>query len=377
MSAQHVNLPHCFVCGARRHYKGFGRKSRRSNHPGVFGSEAGVKGARGRPPATGLERIARHHHARALQRFFRNAHRWTGRPPAAVRPPPREMKPLDDRRFQIRLKRPFRQMLYALGAQQCFMMPERMARTSPSEQIKEYVGSGPYRFLTDEWVSGAKAVWAKFDKYPPRQEKPSYFSGGKMVNVDRVEWIVQPDPATSAAALQTGEFDWVELPLIDLVPMLKAADAVQVKVFDPFGWLGVLAFNHLYPPLDNPMLLRAILSAVDQKSYVQSIVGEQTDLGRYPVGFFSDGSPMANKVGLELVLAPHDIAKSRKLVAEFGYNGERILLMSPTDQPALAQITQVTRSLFQDLGLNVEFMAMDWGSLVSRRANTPNLSPTH
>jgi peptide/nickel transport system substrate-binding protein len=160
------------------------------------------------------------------------------------------------------------------------------------------------------------------------------------------------------------------LPLIDLVPMLKMADGVKVKVFDPFGWLGVLAFNHLYPPFDNPRLLRAILPAVDQRTYVQTIAGEQTDLGRYPVGFFTDGSPMANKAGLDVLTRPRDLALAKRLVAESGYDGEPILLMSPTDQPALAQITQVTRSLFQELGLNVEFMAMDWGSLVSRRANT-------
>ena len=73
------------------------------------------------------------------------------------------MKPSDDRRFSIRLKKPFSQMLYALGARNCFMMPERMAKTPSSEQIKEYVGSGPYRFLKDEWVSGARADWAKFE----------------------------------------------------------------------------------------------------------------------------------------------------------------------------------------------------------------------
>ena len=132
-----------------------------------------------------------------------------------------EMKALDDTRFSIRLKKPFSQMLYALGARNCFMMPERMAKTPSSEQIKEYVGSGPFRFLKEEWVSGARAAWAKFENYTPRQEPPSYFSGGKVVNVDRVEWLVQPDPATAAAALQTGEVDWVELPLIDLLPMLK------------------------------------------------------------------------------------------------------------------------------------------------------------
>jgi peptide/nickel transport system substrate-binding protein len=280
-----------------------------------------------------------------------------------------EMKPLDDKRFSIRLKKPFPQVLYALGARNCFMMPERMARTPASEQIKEYVGSGPYRFLRDEWVSGARAAWARFDKYVPRQEPPSYFSGGKVVHFDRVEWIVQPDPATAAAALQTGEVDWIEQPLIDLCPMLRRSDGVKVEVFDPFGWMGVLAFNHLYPPFDNVKLRRALLPAVNQKLYVEAMIGDQADLGRYPVGYFTDGSPMANKAGLEAISGPRDLALAKKLVAESGYKDEPILLMSPSDLPALAQMAQVTRELYQSVGLNVQFQAMDWGSLVSRRAS--------
>ena len=63
-----------------------------------------------------------------------------------------------------------------------------MAKTPASEQIKEYIGSGPYRFLPGEWVSGARAAWVRYDGYVPRQEPPSYFSGGKVVHFDRVEW---------------------------------------------------------------------------------------------------------------------------------------------------------------------------------------------
>lgn len=280
-----------------------------------------------------------------------------------------EMTVLDDNRFQFRLKKPFRQMTYALGARNCFMMPERVARTPANEQIKEYIGSGPYRFLPNEWIAGVSAAYARFDRYVPRQEKPSYFAGGKFVHFDRVEWLVQPDSATAAAALQKGEVDWVELPLIDLVPMLKASDGVVAKVFDPFGWLLIIAFNHLYPPFDNPRLLRALLPAVDQKEFVQSIVGDQSDLGRSPVGFFTDNYPMANTAGLDVLTSKRDVALARKLVAESGYNGEPILLMSPTDQPAVGQLTQVTRSLFQQVGLNVDYRAMDWATQVSRRAN--------
>ena len=143
------------------------------------------------------------------------------------------MKPLDDKRFQIRLKKRFRQMTYALGATNCFMMPERMAKTPAIEQIKEYIGSGPFIFKQDEWVSGAKAVYVKNAGYVPRQEKPEYFSGGKVVNFERVEWIVEPDPATAAAALQTGEVDWLEFPVLDLLPMLRKVDGLRRRALRP------------------------------------------------------------------------------------------------------------------------------------------------
>jgi len=279
-----------------------------------------------------------------------------------------EMKPLDDKRVQIRLKKSFPQMLFAFGSRPCFMMPERMANTPASQQIKESIGSGPFRFLPDEWVSGSSAVWGKFDRYVPRQEPPSTLSGGKVVNFDRIEWIVQPDPATAAAALQAGEVDWVERPLTDLLPMLKRTSGVEVKnITWPF--LCVLAFNHLYPPFDNPKLLRALLPAFDQRAFIQAIVGEQTELGHIPTGFFTEGTPMANKAGLEVLSGPRDIELAKKLVAESGYQGEPAILISPTDQPAFAQLAQVARGLLLVLGLNIDFLEMDFGSMMVRRTN--------
>ncbi len=82
-----------------------------------------------------------------------------------------EMKPLDDKRFCIQLKQRFRQMTYAMGAGNLFIMPERMAKTPATEQIKEYIGSGPYVFKRDEWISGARAAYEKFKDYGPRLAK--------------------------------------------------------------------------------------------------------------------------------------------------------------------------------------------------------------
>ncbi len=280
-----------------------------------------------------------------------------------------EIAALDDRRFHIRLKRPFRPMLYGLGARQCFMMPERVARTPATEQIKEAIGSGPFRFLAKEWVSGVSAAYAKFDDYVPRQEKPIYYAGGKVVNFQRVEWIVQPDSATAAAALQKGEVDWVEQPLIDLCPMLRKSPGVEVKVVDPNGYMYFLALNHLHPPFNNPQIRRALLPALNQQGFIESVIGDQTELGNTPTGYFTPSMPMASREGVEILSGKRDLALARKMVAEAGYKGEPTIVLAPSDQPAQQQLSQMARELFESVGLKVDYQVMDWGSLVARRTN--------
>jgi hypothetical protein len=126
-------------------------------------------------------------------------------------------------------------MLLALGKNStpcAFIMPERIAQTDPFKQIPEYIGSGPMKFAKSEWVPGAKAVFEKFTDYTPRQEKTSWLAGGKQMLVDRIEWVVIPDPATAAAALQNGEVDWWESPITDLVPSLKKNRNIEVDIAD-------------------------------------------------------------------------------------------------------------------------------------------------
>ena len=97
-----------------------------------------------------------------------------------------EMKALDDKRFVIHLKKPFTGILYALGVAGCFIMPERVAKTDPFKQISDATGSGPFKFVKEDWVAGAKAAWVRNGKYVPRDEPADFYAGGKRVYVDRV-----------------------------------------------------------------------------------------------------------------------------------------------------------------------------------------------
>ena len=138
----------------------------------------------------------------------------------------------DGTKFTIKLKEPFPLLLNGLGKVSSlvpFIMPERMAQTDPFKQITETVGSGPFKFVHDEFEPGHKVVYVKNTDYLPRREPPSWASGGKIAKVDRIEWLYMPEELTAAAALGDGEADWWEAPPLDLVPLLAANSDITVE----------------------------------------------------------------------------------------------------------------------------------------------------
>ena len=164
-------------------------------------------------------------------------------------------------------------------------MPERLAKTDPFKQVTEMVGSGPFRFVAAERISGSRVVYEKFAGYVPRTGGPAEVTAGpKTVHFDRVEWTVQPDAATASAALTSGEFDWWEQPTIDLVPQLKRDKKLVVVVKDHTGEIGCMRFNELFPPFDNPAIRRVVLSAIDQNDFMQAVAGAVPELIKTGVG---------------------------------------------------------------------------------------------
>ena len=108
-----------------------------------------------------------------------------------------KMAAVDKATFTIELAERFGPVLDALGKPSSnvpFMMPARIASTPPDEQIKEIVGSGPFKFAKDEWQPGEQAVYLRNPDYVPREETPSGSTGGKKVHVDKVIWRHIPDP---------------------------------------------------------------------------------------------------------------------------------------------------------------------------------------
>ena len=280
-------------------------------------------------------------------------------------------KIIDDKTFAIVLKQPFPLLIDALAKPDSnvpFIMPQRVAETSADQQIKDTTGSGPYKFVKSEWEPGHKVVFVKNPEYMPRKEPPSWAAGGKVARVDRVEWLYIPDPGTALAAFTAGEADWWENPSPDFYPLLARDPDVTLIQGSPFGVAGLLRFNQLLPPFDNEKMRQALLYAVDQSEYMAAVAGDQK-YWHTCYSFYSCGGPMASDAGAKPLEGPRDLAKAKELIKEAGYHGEKVVLLDPTDFPTLHALAQVTNDLLRRLGVHVELQAMDWGTLVSRRAS--------
>ena len=279
------------------------------------------------------------------------------------------LEKVDDKTFRLELKEPFGLVLDALAKPSSnvpFIMPARIAATPADKQITEAIGSGPFKFVKEEWEPGYRVVYVRNPDYVPRSEPASYGAGGKRVYVDRVEWLYIPDPATASAALERGEVDyWERLPA-SLITQLEKNSHIAISVTDPLGSQYVLRPNHLHPPFNNVKARQALLWMTNQEAYMQAAVGDKR-FWRTCLAFFMCGSPWETEVGSE-PLKRQDLEKASQLMQEAGYDGRPVVLMDPTDRLQLHAIMLVAQYLLTQIGVKVDLQAMDWSTLVARRA---------
>src|SRR6267142_1218161 len=191
-----------------------------------------------------------------------------------------KLAPSDKKTLTLELSQPFGLVLDALGKPSSnvpFIMPARIAAASADEPIKETIGSGPFKFVKDEWQPGNQVVYVKNPDYVPRQEKPSGSAGGKMVHLDRVVWRYMPDHATANAALE-------------------ADPALATFVTDPRGTQGWIRPNHKHPPFNNKKARQALLYSVDQSKYLKAAIGVEKYYRKCPA-LFSCGGPFESAAG--------------------------------------------------------------------------------
>ena len=233
--------------------------------------------------------------------------------------------------------------------------------------MTEMVGSGPYRFVADEYVNGSRVVYEKFDKYVSRAEPAIWATGAKQAYFPRVVWNIIPDAATAGAALQNNEIDWWEQPLADLLPKLAADKNIALQVDQPWGRISWLILNQAQPPFNDVRIRRAVMMAVRQDDYMRATFGDDQSLWRVSKDVFPFGTPYYS--GADGDAMKGDLSLAAKMLQEAGYAGQKVVVMNPTDFAAIHPLGLVTADILKQIGMNVELQETDWGTVVQRRAS--------
>ena len=82
---------------------------------------------------------------------------------------------------------------------------------------------------------------------------------------------------------------------------------------------------------------------------------------------------MATEVGIEVMTGPRSLEKVKRDLEAAGYKGERVVFVVPTDLPSLNAMSQLAADMFRKVGVNLDYQALDWGTVLPRLANKEGL----
>ena len=283
----------------------------------------------------------------------------------------KDMPVVDAKTFRIVLTSPTGLVLSGLGkpssndavhdaqARRRHRVPTSRSPTSPAR--------GPFVFKKDEWKPGDKAVYVKFDKYKPRAEPPSGLAGGKVVKVDRVEWLAIADQQTAINALLAGEIDYIEQPAHDLLPLAEQGPEHQAGRHAIRSATSTRSASTRRPSRSTT---RRSARRCSTRSTRRTSSRRRSAIQQYYKvckALFICGTPLASTKGMDGLLESN-FAKSKALLKEAGYDGTPIVLLHSTDLQVLTNLAPVAKSLLESGGFKVDMQSMDWQSVVARRA---------
>ena len=271
--------------------------------------------------------------------------------------------------FGIKLSKPFPLMLSVLGKPNApgpFIMPKRVIEAAGTARIKEMIGSGPFRFVADQYRPGDRMVLARFDGYVPRREKPDFMSGGKVVHVEEVVLRVMPDDATGVTALTVGEIDYMQYLPFDFLDRLsrnRDIKLMSLKGLDMF--LGNFRLNSASGPFADPAVRAVLWKLVDQKEMLQAAgIGPKYRLDHCP-SFFMCDTPLSTDAGSSV--AKYDLAAAKAELAKTGYKGEPVIMLEVNGSISTAAGNLLAQNM-KEVGFTVDEQVMDWGTVLARRA---------
>jgi ABC-type transport system substrate-binding protein len=225
-------------------------------------------------------------------------------------------------------------------------------------------GTGPFRIT--RVVAGQYVEMSRNDDYWDRARIP---------RLDKLVVYPMAEPTTRLAALRSGQVDWIEVPPPDAIPSLRAAG------FDISLW----PYPHTYPYVLNTTqasafhdvrVRQAANYAIDRDGLCKLINGT----GRPAIGLYPPENPV---FGQPVNRYSYDPARARQLLQAAGYGPDKpcrakiMISTSGSGQMVPIPMNEFLQQNFKDVGIEVSFDVVEWGSMLMAIRNLPTAAASH
>jgi peptide/nickel transport system substrate-binding protein len=270
----------------------------------------------------------------------------------------------------LHLREPSGSLIFALGRPNAgaAIYPREVADAAGDAPIKEYIGTGPFRFV--EHKPDRHIRLARFKDYAARAEPADGYGGKRVAYVDEILFLPVPDVAVRVAGIETGEYHFGQQLKQDQYDRLRGVAGVEARVVKPSGWLAVV-FNHKEGAMTSKKLRQAFQAALDVEPIMVAAVGNKEFYRLDPALFFPEQGLWHSTVSAA-AYNQRDKDKARRLLREAGYAGQPIRWLTTKEYEQLYRAALVAKQQLEEVGFKIDLQVLDWATLVQRR-NKPEV----
>ena len=276
-----------------------------------------------------------------------------------------EMVAVDDYTIEFHLNTEFGTLPIALATQGrgCAIYPKTVIDESTMDDLAEYIGTGPYRFV--EWERDRQILLERFEDYAALEGDANGYGGHKYAYVDEIRFVPVPDEGARQAGLSTGEYHFLETVPSDLFETMQSDPNITAETFPPIGW-SVFILNMESPILSNLQIRQAMQAALDMEPILQAGFGE--GFYRLDPGLMSQETVWYTDAGGELYNQA-DPDKARQLLEESGYAGETIRWTCTQEYADHYNRSFVAVQQLEDVGFTIDLIVKDWATILAEQSD--------
>jgi peptide/nickel transport system substrate-binding protein len=274
------------------------------------------------------------------------------------------VKEVDDYTIEFVMKNPYGTFESSLGYyyQGPAIYPKSVVDAAGDGQIKDFIGTGPYKFVERQPDRYIKL--ARFDDYAALPGEASGYGGHKYAYVDEIVFTPVGDEAARIAGLQSGDYQFLESISADQYDTLKNDSVAAARVLPPAGW-DTFVLNWKSPLMGNQKLRQAFQAALGHEQIMLAGWGDgfyridPSVMQKETVWYSTSGSDLYNR---------NDPATAKQLLQDAGYDGTAVRFM--TTKQYLQQYNEavVGKQQLEAAGFKIDLQVFDWATLIDRRS---------